>query len=364
MTSIRYLLGVVLASACGIAAAQDDPLFAEESEAVEADDDDGFDWLGDLLLRRDQVNGLANRAPVDRFRARARFGFRYTTGEWEFGAAAEASQGSDANKDNRINNDNERSDDANLDQAYARWTPSDATAITLGKTLFPLSLTPLTWDNDLRPIGASVDHSIGIGELDRLRLVGGYFAGDHLYGDDSRIAAAQATWFIREGAPWSGEVSIGYLDFDDLDDLARNGLGRTNRRAAGRYVSDYELLDLQFALRASAWEVPFEARLDLVRNLGADDRRDAARFSTIFGRADIANAWELGLAYERIQRDAVLAAFNADDWWFHSFARGFMPWLAYGITDNVSVRLAGFFERRDDQPDNIDRLLLDVRAVW
>ena len=363
MGSAGYLLAMALASACGTAAAQDDPLFAEESEATEAADD-GFDWLGDLLLRYDQVHGLANREPIDRLRARAHLGFRYTAGDWEFGAAAEVAQGSDANKDNRINNDNEKSDDANLDQLYARWSPREATAITLGKTLFPIVLTPLTWDQDLRPIGASLDHSIGIGEFDRLRLVGGYFAGDHLFGDDSRIAAAQATWFIREGAPWSGEVSIGYLDFDDLDDLARNGLGRTNRRASGRYVSDFELLDVQFALRASAWEIPVEARLDLVRNLGADNLRDGARFSTVFGRSDVAKAWEVGLAYERMQRDAVLAAFTEDDWWFHSFMRGFMPWVAYGITDNVSVRVAGFFERRDDQVEDIDRLLIDLRAVW
>ncbi|HET9484455.1 MAG TPA: hypothetical protein VFO79_10905 [Xanthomonadales bacterium] len=363
MAASRWVLGLALASACGCAAAQDDdPLFAQDDEA--AAEAGGFDWFGDVLLRRDQVNGLENREPIDRLRARARTGFRYTSGAWEFGAAAALAQGSDANKDNRINNDNERSDGVDLDQAYARWSPSEDTAVTLGKTLFPLSLTPLTWDDDLRPIGASVEHSIATGEFDRLRLVGGWFLGDHLYGDDSRIGALQASMLIREGAPWSGEVSIGYLHFDDLGALARNGLGRTNRRAAGRFVSDYELLDLQFALRSTAWSVPVEARLDLVRNLGADDARDGARFSTVFGRSDVAGGWELGLAYERIQRDAVLAAFNADDWWFHSFMRGFMPWVTYGISDAVSVRVAGFFERRDDQVEDVDRLLIDIRAAW
>ncbi len=359
---LRFRAAIVLALASGAVSAQsDDPLFTGGDEAENAS---GIDWIGDVLLRRDQVNGLENREPVDRVRARGRFGLRWQRDAWEFGGAVELSQGSDANKDNRRNNDNEESDDANVDELYARWSPTDATSVTLGKTAFPVALTPLVWDDAMRPVGVSVSHDIAFGELDRLRLAGGYFAGDHLYGDDSRIGALQAAWTFREGAPWSGEVALAYLDFDDLEDIVREGLARTNRRVSGRLVSDYELLDVQFALRSSAWEIPFEARLDLVRNLGADQQRDGARFSTVFGTSRVADSWELGLAYERIQRDAVMAAFNASDWWFHSFMRGFMPWVGYGITDNVSVRLAGFFERRDDQREDVERLLLDVRASW
>jgi len=32
---------------------------------------------------------------------------------------------------------------------------------------------------------------------------------------------------------------------------------------------------------------------------------------------------------QRIQRDAAMAAFNSDDWWFHSFMHGYMPWIGY-----------------------------------
>lgn len=344
-------------------AQSDDPLFAGEDEAA-ADNASGIDWIGEALLRRDTVSGLENRDPVDRLRARVRAGLRYTRDAWEFGAALEGAQGSDANKDNRRNNDNEESDDANLDEAYVRWLPGESTQLTLGKTAFPIALSPMVWDDDLRPVGVSGEHSFPTGEFSRLRLVGGYFAGDHLYGDDSRIAAAQAAWLINEGAPWSGEVALAYLEFDDLERLTREGLARTNRRVAGRLASDYELLDLQLALRSSAWSIPFEARLDLVKNLGADEQDEGVRASAVFGTREGAGNWEVGLAYERIQRDAVMAAFSADEWWFHSFMRGFMPWIAYGITDRVDVRVAGFFERRDGQLEDVERLLIDLRATW
>ena len=40
----------------------------------------------------------------------------------------------------------------------------------------------------------------------------------------------------------------------------------------------------------------FETRLDLVRNFGADDQRDAARFSVVVGDARVPRGWEFGYA--------------------------------------------------------------------
>ena len=76
---------------------------------------------------------------------------------------------------------------------------------------------------------------------------------------------------------------------------------------------------------------------------------------------------QFGVAIERIQRDAVLAAFNSDDWWFHSNLRGQLAWIAYGIDPTWSLRLSGFRELRDGL-DGLDehthRLRLDVNAAW
>jgi hypothetical protein len=111
-------------------------------------------------------------------------------------------------------------------------------------------------------------------------------------------------------------------------------------------------------------DLPLEVRLDVARNVGADDQRDAARGSVQLGDSRHARGWEIGFAAQRIQRDAVMAAFNSDDWWFHSGARGIMPWLAYGFSDIWSARLAAFHERRDGVGDYTDRVLLDVYARW
>lgn len=342
------------------------PLFAQEDTGGDPAAA-AIDWYGDLRLRAERTVDIPNRSDdIERLRSALRAGGRYTTASgWEFAAAVKLAVGSDDNDDNRRNNDNEESDGAGFDEWYAAYAPGDGNSLfRVGKARMPLVLSPLTWDRDLRPVGASFEYSRGVRDFDALHFTAGYFAGDHLYGDESRIGALQIGYGWMEGAETGFSSFLGYLDFSELDVLAREGLGRTNRRFAGQYVSDYRLLDLQFIGRTQLFEAPLVARLDLVRNLGADDLRDGARFSLIWGSADELGGLELGYSIQRAQRDAVLAAFAEDDWWFHSFARGYMPWVAYGINQTWTVQASGFFERRDGVDEYTERLLLDLRSRW
>jgi len=347
------------------------PAFAQElpgtgtdaaAEAAHA-----WTWFGDLMLRGDRVTGIPR--PVDpsftRYFGRGRFGVLFDPiPALQFGAAIKLADASNPNSDDRRNNHNERSNDAALDQAFLRWNLGETASLLLGKAEFPLQLSPLLWDQDLRPIGASFNASTAVGEFDRLQFIGGYFAGNLMYGDDSRIGAVQGAYQWHEGAPVNGSVVVSYLDFSDLRQLTVQGLSRTNRRVGPVLVSDYRLLDLQFVGRTQAWSKPLELRLDLVRNLGADDQRDGARVSAVLGDSRNVQGWEFGLAGQRLGRDAAMAAFNSDDWWFHSWARGVMPWVAYGFDAVWSARLAGFHERRDGVDEYTDRILVDIFARW
>jgi hypothetical protein len=326
-------------------------------------------WFGDLLLRANRTEDIPR--PVEpsftHAFARGRFGVAWDPiPTLEFGAAIKLAAAGNSNDDDRASNVEERSNDIALDQAYLRWRAGESAVLLLGKAPLPLPLSPMLWDTDLRPIGASVDVSLATGEYDRLQLSGGWFAGDLPYGDQSRIGAIQAAWHWREGAPVNGSVLLSYLDFSDLGQLVRQGFARTNRRVGTttRLVSDYRLLDLQLVGHARVAGLPFEARLDFVRNLGADDQNDGARASIVLGDSRRPGGWEFGAAAQRIQRDAVLAAFNSDEWWFHSWTRGVMPWIGYGFNATWSTRLAAFHERRDGVDEYTDRILLDVYARW
>ncbi len=364
-SSWRLVLLLLAVGASAVARAQsdppsDDPLFAAADEAPAA----SGAWYGDFALRGDRVTGFEARDDVERLRGRLRVGWRGVAESWEYAVAAKLGAGTDSNADNRRNLDNERSDAIGLDEAYVRWAPDEDLAITLGKTRLPLALTPLTWDDDLRPAGLGLSRRWAVGDYDALRLSGGYFRGEHLYGDRSRLGAAQLAWQYREGAPFSADVQLAFLHFSRLERAAVEGLTRTNRRTGADLLSDYRLLDLQFGLRWQLGDKPLQARLDLLRNLGADDLRDGARASLVHGDAERIPGWEVGLSWQRVQRDAAMAAFNSDDWWFHSDARGWMPWVAYGFDGGWSLQASLFVERRDGFDETLHRVLLDLRRAF
>lgn len=345
--------------------AADDPLVTPAGDDAAVSQ---WTWFGDLMLQEDHVDGIprAARPDVQRVFGRGRFGVLYDPiPALELGAAIKLAAASNPNSDDRLDNHNERSNDVALDQMFVRWHLNENTSLLAGKTLFPLALSPMVWDDDLRPVGVSGQTSFAPNESDRIVLIAGYFNGNLPYGDNSRIGAFQAAYNWHEGQSINASMLLSYLDFSSLEQLTAQGLARTNQHVGDQLISDYRLVDLQLVGRAHAGGWPLEARLDLLRNLGADSgNNDGARFSLVAGDSRQPRSWEFGIADQRIQRDAAMAAFNSDDWWFHSWSRGIMPWVAYGFDATWRMRLAFFHEMRDETTEYTDRILLDVYAQW
>jgi hypothetical protein len=330
---------------------------AGPSVAQEAEDPE---FYGQLRVRGDWVEDLPDDRTVERLRTHSWLGMRlFPSDQWELGAAAKISLGTDSNSDNRRNLDNEKSNDVDLGELYARYTFDSGALFEIGQTEFPFWLSALVWDNDLRPYGASLQYETGLRDFDSLSVAGGHFAGNHIAEDDSRISAAQVAWRILEGAPRSGSIILTYLEFDDLEQIVADGRARSNRVVNGQLISDFELLDLQLQYRFPFWFSSLLTSVDLVKNLGAKDQDEGIRASARLGNAWNRGEWEFGYAYHRIQRDAIMAAFNEDDWWFPSWMRGYSPWVAFGIGDDKRLRIAAFVERRDDRQEHLKRLLID-----
>lgn len=320
---------------------------------------------GSARLRGEDVSGLpAQREDLERVRGELVLGLE---GAWSngfgLGLGLRAAAGSDSNRDNLANNDNQPSNGVDPDHWWLGYRTPGLGAV-LGKQPLPLELSPMLWDADQRPLGAFLAVRRDVRGFDRLVLDAGAARLDHALGGESRFTAVQASWLIRPGAELSGDLRLAWIGHSRVDSLARDGLARGNRGDGSGLLSDFRLLDLQIGLRREFPNGPLRARLDLVRNLGADDRRDGARASLVFGDRFVPGQWEFGWSWERIQADAVLAAANSDDWWFHAGMRGHMPWVGYGFDSGLSVRLAAFLEHRDGIPGRTDRILLDLEARW
>jgi hypothetical protein len=358
---VTVAVGLAMALACSAASG-----FEPEHEGLdEPTAERAIRWTGEFQLRGDRVTGLpGGRADLQRLRGRLDLGLVSTATEGlQFGLGARARGGSDANRDSLANLDNEKADALALMDIWVGWR-GEHWRLAAGKTATPLELTPLVWDEDFRPQGVSLAWSREAGGFNRFSLAATYADPDHPLGPSARLGALQAGWHWREGAPLSASVRLGLLDFSRIDGLARSGLGRGNSLRPGAYLHDYRLLDLQGELRTRLGDRPLQLLLDLVRNMEADDRRDGARASIVWGSDREPHGWELGFSAQRFQRDAVLAAFTSDDWWFHTGARGVMPWIGYGFDGRFSLRLSAFRETRDGLGESTNRILLDLGARW
>ncbi len=313
---------------------------------------------GEALARADQV-GRPGAEDVERLKARIRLGLLWNPDpRLELGVAVEALG---ASQEILLVNDNEPRSAFELDSALLRWLPLPGGELAAGKAELPLALTSMLWDADLRPLGLAWRQSLPVRAYDSLLVAAGLFAGEHRFDDASRIAAAQLGWRLREGAAAGGEVLLSYLAFDELDDITASGLARTNRRRAdGELASDFELLDLQLAGRLPAGQGMIAGRLDLVENLGASEAERGVRAELAWAAGPEPRGPEAGLSAQRIQADAVMAAFNSDDWWFHSASRGVSLWAGWRFAQGLALRGAFFSERRDDQERRTERALLDV----
>lgn len=322
-----------------------------------------FAWSGDLLLRQEWLRSWQPYGDNEsRLRFRLRYGPTWQIDEhWSFGAAVRLEESSIGDEYLVDYNDNERPRDLALDTLYLEYAPEEGDRLLLGQDALPLSLSRLLWDADLRPAGVSYTYSSHPLKDNTLRLVGGGFYARYLFGIESRLTALQADWRFREDQPLQPELILSYLHFTDLDPLLAVGEDRGNPFLGGHFIDQYELADLQFALHM-AGDTPFRMLLDLDKNLGAVAGNDrAGRLELVLGDSFRAGASEEGTAFERMQRSAVVGAFNEDDWWFHAGSHGVVLWYAYGFSDRLRLRASYFREQPDYSWHHWNRVLLDLQ---
>lgn len=295
---------------------------------------------------------------VDRYAASLRAGFVWGPSSWvETGAGFRWNVGSG---DEFPPHDNEPRDEFELDRLFLRWLPSANDELTVGKTDLPLDLSPMLWDDDLRPIGVALTGRRPVGAFDEFEWSLGYFEPDHPFGGDEAMVAGQIAYVARQGALTGGSVRLAYLDFDDLETLPPALSGRGNPYTMEGPESEYQIADLQAALRVPLGGGALKLSVDVAENLEADVDEQAFRGGFRWRSAEGDGRLALGGSYEDIAAQAVLGAYNSDDWWFHAAFRGTSVWLSYELRGGAVLKLSGFEERLDGTRDDVRRLLIDL----
>jgi len=261
-----------------------------------------------------------------------------------------------------------------LDRFWLTYKPERASwlTVTAGKFEYPWFRTELTFDNDLNPEGFAQTLSFNFKDspLTNLTLVGFELPFNEVgAGGDSFIwgGQVQTHWKLSEKTRLG--LHAAGLNFRNVDALAaaigngslRPSLGLSNlvrRNASGNiigYAERFAYVDLIADLRY-AWRPrwPVRLTLDFVNNVRASDERSGYWAEFSLGRIDEKGDWLLGYTLSRIEREAVIGAYNFDDLRSSTNVLNHRWRTAYQVHRNVTLEWTLLIGRLFNPQDNLN----------
>jgi hypothetical protein len=326
-----------------------------------------FAW--DALLRYDKIDHLRVRPDIERgrFEVRPELDLVFSD-RFRIGVRAVGDYGTDENTQNVRNFDNYRSRGASIERYYLEAKPGRWT-IRAGSFGMPLLATEMLWDHDIQTLGVAVAHEVPVGKS-TLTLAAAGFYGPQRERDHTAIGAGQFVWRMGDPDRFALEAAASYWHFDP--DLNVPDFWRQNYvvvvGGSLKYVSRYRVADAILRLQFPAAGLPVTVSLDGAKNFGvrgaAEGDGDAFEASLVLGRLSSPGDWRVFYTYQYVQQDAVLGAYNTDDWWFHSWYRGHRTGLAITILPRVFVQGSVMFQRRLDLKHTLNRINLDLVKMF
>jgi hypothetical protein len=344
-----------------------------------------WDLRWDALVRYDAIE-LSKQDPgapnIFRWRTELRPEVDWVRSDrFRAGARLLASLSSDANRTNLARLDNYRSNTIELDRLFVEAKPGDFTLLG-GKFEMPFRTTEMLWDRDLQPAGAAAFWRAPISMNSSLSVGSGFFYGPQRHGDASRVFASQATLELGTAGPVSVEWSEAYWQFGHLDRTARSfqrqnsgssygpgyppGYGPGYGPGPTAYAGSFRILDSLVRVRAPWGRLPLLLSVDYIHNFGATeaDYADGLEISLRAGRVGVPGDLEVFEIYQMVDRDAVVGAYNTDDWWFHTWYVGHRVGVSVTVLPQVLVRPSVVFQRRQDREHYLNRYLIDVVKMF
>ena len=353
------------------------PPTPEEAPQYQTPAGSRFQFAWDALVRYDVID-LYRQAPVPNI-YRWRTEFRpeadwIASDRFRLGVRLVGNLGSDSNSTNAARFDNYRSNGVALDRAYLEARPGSF-LLTGGQFPMPMRSTEMLWDRDLQVLGGAAAWRLPTGMTSSVTLRGGYFYGPQRQHDDSHIFAAQAAWEIGDPARIAVDGAESYWRFTHLDDVAGHYL-RQNTPGAGyvpipgytgsSYRTDFRLIDSLARIQwGGGWRFPLALSLDWVHNLGASAAyADAVEAALRIGKEGAPGDVQIFDVYQYVDRDAVVGAYNTDDWWFHTWYTGHRVGLSVTVLPQIALRPSVVFQRRQDREHYLNRYLLDLVKMF
>jgi hypothetical protein len=362
MRSGRALLaGAALLLAAAGALAQEPEYFPEPAARPH------FTLQWDFLARYDDIEHLEYYPRIQRGRFELRPEVDFVVSDrFRIGVRGVFDYGTEPNVDNALYGDNYVSRGAYVDRYYVFWTPG-SWIVRAGAFAQPILASEMLWDHDIQTPGAAVTYGLRLGPTSSLALTGAGFYSPQHYQDESILGVGQLIWTSGEESRFSIQASAAFWNFD-MRDVAPQYY-RENRVVLvdGRpqYRSRFQILDFLVTLRFPVAGLPVAIGLDAIHNFGTvGSGPNAYEGSVTVGSVGTPWTWRAFFVYQYVGRDAVVGAYNTDDWWYHTWAEGYRTGVALTVLPMVYVQPAVVFQRRLDYEGYLTRITVDLVKMF
>jgi hypothetical protein len=210
----------------------------------------------------------------------------------------------------------------------------------------------------------------------RLSVHGLYARGSHVFDDEGEFAPPEE---LQEGATeilgGAAELSLGragestlsltgaYLEFDNLNHL-EPPIRRQNTRVAGLITGRYHVVDIVGRLGRGG-QLPMQLVVDYCWNTEATENNKGLWLAAVIGATGVSRA-QLEYTFAKIDRDATLAAYNSDDFFWGTGWEGHRGDLGFTTQRNNSIHGVVQWQRFKDSPDPAvrDQWVKRYRLEW
>lgn len=260
--------------------------------------------------------------------------------------------------------DNFFSRDTRFDVYYAKVKAGPVVAQG-GRLLMPLPLTEMVWDGDLRPRGGvlSLDFSQA-GSLSHFAIHGIFARGSHWFPDESEMFGGSVDLAIETGPDSQVLLAGSYLYFRELNTLDQQVRRQNTLGPLGLYVYDYRVADV-LARIVSGGQVPFSLVVDYCWNTTLSEDNKGLWLQVAMGELEISRA-RLEYTYSKVDRDATVAAFNNDDFFWGTGYEAHRFDLGGATGRGTSLHAIASWQRFKDSdiPEERDQWVRRYRIEW
>ena len=275
---------------------------------------DAMSPIADFRL---QYDGTFEDGEEDRERARyrAHLGLSMQFNDNLKGYFVYGTNGDNPVSGNEVFDGHYRIDDLGVEFAYVDWSAGDRTNVYLGKMKNPLFRpggNPLFWDSDFHPEGVALNYQSAL----LFANAAAFVVEKRSSADDSFLYAAQGGFSRNLLSDDKLTAGLGYYDYTSTignQPFQNRGAKGNSVDAEGNLVFDYGVLQLFVQYDTRLGEMPFAVFADYAQNTEVSDNDAGFSFGFKAGKAKAPGTWQASWAYQDIQTDALIGAFNDSD---------------------------------------------------